>query len=53
MFATSVIDNSVATIIQVFEYNKIIIIHFEKLRTWPSGQNSKTATSRHFEKENK
>ena len=53
LFAISIIDNSVATIIQVFEYNKIIIIHFEKLRTWPSGQNSKTAISRNFEKENK
>ena len=31
LFTTSIIDNSVVTIIQVYKYNNIIKIHFEKL----------------------
>ena len=31
MFTTSIIDNSVVTVLQVYNYNNVIIILFEKL----------------------
>ena len=34
MFTTSIIDNSVVTIIQVYKYNNLIIILFEKLEDY-------------------
>ena len=34
MFTTSIIDNSVVTIMQVYKYNNVIITLFEKLEDY-------------------